>query len=96
MAGGHNTADAALIQVQHPLNHQPFLRIKQRMMVLIGDQRRRVSIQFSFIFLPAQKIHYRLGSALTQRHIGGEKATAVKQRQLVKGFNHHREANCRI
>ena len=37
MAGGHNTADAALIQVQHPLNHQAFLRIKQWMMILIGD-----------------------------------------------------------
>ena len=96
MARRHNTADAALIKVQHPLNHQSFLRIKQWMLILIGDQRRRVSIQFSFFFLPAQQIHHRFGSALTQRHIGGEEATAVKLRQLVKRFNHDREANGRI
>ena len=53
------------------------------MLILIGDQRRRVSIQFSFFFLPAQQIHHRFGSALTQRHIGGEEATAVKLRQLA-------------
>ena len=66
------------------------------MLILIGDQRRRVSIQFSFFFLPAQQVHHRLGGALTQRHIGGEEATAVKLRQLIKRFNHDREANGRI
>ncbi|WP_225865304.1 DUF1422 family protein, partial [Klebsiella pneumoniae] len=35
MARRHNTADAALIKVQHPLNHQSFLRIKQWMLILI-------------------------------------------------------------
>ena len=66
------------------------------MMVLIGHQRRRVSIQFSFFLLAAQQVHHRLGGALTQRHIGRQEATAVKQRQLVKGFNHDREANRRV
>ena len=66
------------------------------MLILIGDQRRRVSIQFSFFLLTAQQVHHRLGGALTQRHIGRQEATAVKQRQLVKGFNHDREANCRV
>ena len=48
------------------------------MMVLIGHQRRRVSIKFSFFLLAAQQVHHRLGGALTQRHIGRQEATAVK------------------
>ena len=64
MTRGHDAADGALIEIQHPLNHPPFLRIEGWVIVAIGNQRSGLAIQFAIVFAPAQQIHHRFGGSL--------------------------------
>ena len=83
VARGHDAADGALVEIKHPLNHPPLLRVEQRAVFLIDDERRGIGIQFGVFLVTAQQAHYRFRGALAQRQVGREKATAVEQRQLV-------------
>ena len=93
MARGHYAADGALIEIENPLNHPPFLRIKQRVIVTVGNQRGGIAIQLAIVLAAAQQAHHRFSGSLTQRQVGRKKTMAVKNRQLIKGLDHDREAN---
>ena len=84
MARGHYAADGALIEIQNPLNHPPFLRIKQRVIVTVGKPARRYRYPARHCCHTAQQTHYRFSGSLTQRQVGRKKTMAVKNRQLIK------------
>ena len=93
MPGGHDAADRALIQVEHALDHQSLLRVKDLPVAVIGQQGRGFGVQLGILFPAAQQAHHGVGRALAQGLIRGEKPAAVKYRQLVERFNHDGEAN---
>lgn len=65
MARRHDAADRALVKIEHPLNHQPLLRVEDLPVTVIGQHRGRFSIQLRIFFLPAEQAHHRVGGALT-------------------------------
>ena len=93
VARRHNAADGTLVKIKYPLNHPPFLRIKDLLVTMIHQHGRGFGVQFRIFFLPAKQAHYRFGSPLAQRLISGKKTSPVKDSQLIERLDHHRETN---
>ena len=93
VARRHNAADGALVKIKYPLNHPPFLRIKDLLVTMIHQHGRGFGVQFRIFFLPAKQAHYRFGSPLAQRLVSGKKTSPVKDSQLIERLDHHRETN---
>ena len=64
VARRHNAADSTLVKIKYPLNHPPFLRIKDLLVTMIHQHGRGFGVQFRIFFLPAKQAHYRFGSPL--------------------------------
>ena len=65
MAGGHDTAHRALVEVKHALYHPAFLRVEDLPVAVVGKHRRGFSIQLGILFFAAQQAHHRICGALS-------------------------------